>query len=306
MNSFFHFDRYQCTFPDAPMEEVCRTLHFIAAPLETYPRVKGYRRAISFGDLAFLMHEPTGGSYGCHLLVGGGQTCQPIVEELRQLLPDHKVSRADVAVDFDYEGAFTELEGIALKIAMEHLPKPLLVDVAGKHYMPEQGGRSTYVGSRQSTHFLRVYEKGQEQRSKGIDPDASINWTRAELEVKPDKKGTARVVAASLSPDQLAHSSPWTSQLADALGSSCGESVRLTAQRTNSDFVTTMHHMAKQYGPGVRKAIKNGEVSVKEIMDFFHYAMILGQIPRVGLAVEPRRSERSDAKTKRITGKRGK
>lgn len=300
MNSFFHFDRYQCTFPGAPMEDVCRKLHFISAPLETYPRVKGYRRAISFGDVAYLMHEPTGGSYGCHLLVGGGHTCQPIVEEVRQVLPEHRVSRVDVAVDFDYEGSFSELEGIALKVAMEHLPKPLLVDVAGKHYMPEQGGRSTYVGSRQSTHFLRVYEKGQEQRSKGIDPDASINWTRAELEVKPDKKGDARRVAASLTPDEIAHSSPWTAQLSDALGSSCGESIRLTAQRVNSDFVTTMHHMAKQYGPGIRKAVKNGEVTVKEMMDYFHYAMILGQIPRVGLAVEPRRSERSKAKPKRV------
>lgn len=296
MSDFFHFDRYQCTFPGVPMEDVCRSLHFIAAPMETYPRTRGYRRAISFGDLAYLMHEPVSGSYGCHLLVGGGSTCQPIVDELRSVLPDHKVSRVDVAVDFDYEGSFSEVEGIALKIAMDHLPKPLLVDVAGKHYMPEQGGRSTYVGSRQSTHFLRVYEKGHEQRSKGIMPDASIHWTRAEIECKPDKKGDARVHAASMSPDQIAYSSPWTSQLATALGSTSGESMRLTAQRTNSDFVTTMHHMVKQYGPGIRKAIGNGEVSVKEMMDFFYYAIIRGQIPRVGLVGEPRKRERSDAR----------
>jgi len=293
MSDFFHFDRYQCTFPGVPMEDVCRSLHFIAAPLETYPRTKGYRRAISFGDLAYLMHEPTAGTYGCHLLVGGGHTCQPIVDELRTLLPDHKVSRVDVAVDFDYPGAFTDLEGIALKVALEHKPQPLSTAVSGDHY--QLTGRTSYFGSRTSTHFTRVYEKGYEQRSKGINPDASLTWSRLEIECKPSKKGEARKQAASLSPDQVAHSSPWTSEIALAVGSTCGEAVPLTAQRVNSEFINTMHHMAKQYGPGIRKAIKNGEVTVQEMKDFFHYALILGQIPKVGLAVRNAKSVKADS-----------
>lgn len=276
------------------MEDVCRSLHFIAAPMETYPRTKGYRRAISFGDLAYLMHEPTAGTYGCHLLVGGGHTCQPIVDELRSVLPDHKVSRVDVAVDFDYEGAFTDLEGIALKVALEHKPQPLCTAVSGDHYQLQ--GRTSYFGSRTSTHFVRVYEKGYEQRSKGIIPDASLTWSRLEMECKPAKKGDARKQAATLSPDQIAHSSPWTSQIASAVGSSCGEGVRLTAQRVNSDFINTMYHMAKQYGPGIRKAIRTGEVTSQEMLEFFRTAILLGQIPRVGLVGEPRKRERSDAR----------
>lgn len=277
MGETFHFDRYQCTFPGVPMQDICRALQFIAAPLETYPRAKGYKRAISFGDLAFLMHEPTAGTYGCHLLVGGGDTCQPIVEELRTVLPDHKVSRVDVAVDFDYPGAFTDLEAIALKVAMDHKPKPLLVDVNGKHYFPDQGGRTTGFGSRTSTHFVRIYEKGHEQRSKGINPEASVTWSRLEVEVKPTKKGEARKQAAKLSPDQLAHSCAWTSQIASALGATCGEGVRLTTQRMISEFQSSIHHMAKQYGPTIRRAIQDGETSVHEMQEFFYRHLILGQ-----------------------------
>lgn len=303
MVNFYHFDKYHCTFPGVPMTDICRSLQFIAAPIETYVRGKGYKRALSFGDLAFLMYEPTAGDYGCHLQVGGGDTCQPIVEEVRTLFPDHRVSRVDVAADFDYPGAFKDLEGIALAVALNHKPLPLKTPVAGDHY--QQAGRTSYFGSRTSTHFGRVYEKGYEQRALGINPEASLDWARWEIEVKPTKKGDARKEAAALSPDQIAHSSDWTSEISTSLGSVCGESVRLTTRRVNSPFISSMHHMAKQYGPGIRKAIKNGEVTPKEMMDFFHYAMIRGQIPRVGLAVEPRRSERSDAKPKRTTSKKG-
>lgn len=275
MGETFHFDRYQCTFPGIPMQDICRALQFIAAPLETYPRAKGYKRAISFGDLAFLMHEPTAGTYGCHLLVGGGDTCQPIVEELRTVLPDHKVSRVDVAVDFDYEGAFKDLEGIGLSVALNHKPKPLKTPVAGDHY---QGtSRTTYFGSRTSTHFARVYEKGCQQRELGLNPEASLNWCRFEIEVKPTKKGEARKQAAKLSPDQLAHSCAWTSQIASALGSTCGEGVRLTTQRMISEFQSSIFHMAKQYGPTIRRAIQDGETSVHEMQEFFYRHLILGQ-----------------------------
>ena len=276
------------------MEDVCRSLHFIAAPMETYPRAKGYRRAISFGDLAYLMHDPTGGNYGCHLLVGGGDTCQPIVDELRSVLPDHKVSRVDVAVDFDYEGAFKDLEGIALKVALEHKPKPLSTAVGGDHYQLQ--GRTSYFGSRTSTHFVRVYEKGYEQRAKGINPDASLSWSRLEIECKPSKKGDARKQAATLSPDQVAHSCSWTSDISRFLGSTSAESVRLTSRRVNSEFISTMYHMAKQYGPGIRKAVRSGEVTSQEMLEFFRTAILLGQIPRVGLVGEPRKRERSDAR----------
>lgn len=283
MENQFHFDRYQCTFPRIPMEDVCRKLHFISDPMATHPRVKGYRQALSFGEVAYLMHEPTGGDYGCHLLVCGGDTCQPIVEEVRSLLPGHRVSRVDVAVDYDYEGAFRHLEGIALNVALHHKPEPLSTSVGGDHYQLK--GRTSYFGSRTSTHFVRVYEKGYEQRSRGINPNASLTWSRCEMEIKPSKKGDARETASKLSPDELAHSSGWTSEIATALGASVVQSVRLTTQRINSHFISTMHHMAKQYGPSIRRAIREGEVTSKEMMQFFRDVVIHGQPPLEGLAV---------------------
>ena len=278
MQNFFHFDRYQCTFPkNLSLKDICRQLNFISAPAETYPRGRGYRKAISFGDAAFLMHDPVG-DYGCHLLIGGGDTCEPIVDELRFRLSDHRVSRADVAVDYDYEGSFDDLEKIGLKIALEHKPKPLSTTVAGDHYQLKTG-RTTYFGSRSSTHFARVYEKGHEQRKKGINPDVSLSWSRFEIEVKPTKKGDARSKAACMSPDEVAHSSAWTSSLAYALGSNCVDAVKLSTKKVRSDFFTTLHHMAAQYGPGIRKAIAEGEVTSKELMIFFRKTLILGESP---------------------------
>lgn len=273
MSNFFHFDRYQCTFSSVGMKDLCRGLSFIAVPEDTYPRTRGYRKAISFGDLAFLMHEPTYGDYGCHLLVGGGDSCGPIVDEVRSVFPGHRVSRADVALDYDYEGAFSDLEATGLTIALDHKPRPLKTHVSGDHYQL-MDGRTTYFGSRSSTHFARVYEKGFEQRKKGIDPDASLNWARLEIEIKPTKKGDARLIASTMSPDELAHSSAWTSSFACAVGSSCGDAVRLTTRKNRSALEASLFHMASQYGPLIRRAISSGEVTPDQLKKFFNDCLI--------------------------------
>lgn len=267
MSNYFHFDTYCCTFPDEmTVQDICRGLNFIAAPEETFPRQRGYRKAIAFGDLAWLMHDPATGSYGCHLKIAGGDSCAPIVDEVRLRLPDHRVTRADVAADFDYPGAWSDIEALALGVAKNHLPEPLSVDVMGKHYMPEQGGRTTVVGSRTSTHYLRVYEKGHEQRAKGLQPEASLDWVRAEIEVKPSKKGDKRLLASRMSPDEFAHSSPWCADFSARLGATCGAAVSLSTTRTVSAFHSAFGHMLKQYGPTMRKAEKSGEATRGEML----------------------------------------
>lgn len=277
MSFFYHFDRYNCTFDRGLAHgDICRALQFIGAPAPTYPRARGYRQAVSFGDVAFLMSDPVAGDYGCHLLIAGGDTCQPVVDEVRAVLPLHRVSRVDVAADFDYDGAWADVEGAALSIALSHKPKPLTVDVAGKHYIPEQGGRCTYVGSRTSTHFLRVYEKGHEQRQKGINQDASIHWTRAEIEVKPTKKGDARLDAASMTPDQLAFSNAWCSDFSAKIGAECGTVARLSCQRVRTPFEDVLYHMARQYGPAIRRAIRSGETDRAKMMRFFRGEILRG------------------------------
>lgn len=295
MDTFFHFDKYQCTFPGVPVEKVMRSFQFVADPSDMRPVLPGYRKALNFGDAVYVLYDATAGDYGAHAIVQGGDACQPIVDEMRVLLPDHKVTRFDVAVDFDYPGAFSDLEGIALQVAMDH---DLKTKVEGDYYGCKDG-RTFYVGAPTSTHRCRIYEKGCQMRSKHIQPDASLDWVRVEHQIRPSKKGDARVLASRMSPDQAAFTSPWVSEISTRIGAEVQAPVKLSTKYVKSEFVSTCHHMAKQYGPGIRKAIRNGEVTVQEMMDFFHTAMILGQIPRVGLAVEPRRSERSNARSKR-------
>lgn len=299
MSSFFHFDRYNCTFPPsvAP-SDLSRAMRFCGDPVPTYPRAKGYRQALSFGDVAFLMSEPTAGNYGCHLLVAGGDSCQPIVTEVRSVLPEHRVSRVDVAADFDYPGAWKDLEGIALRIALEHKPKPLMTEVHGDHYQHQTGRTSTF-GSRTSTHFLRVYEKGFEMRQKGLIPNASVDWVRAEIEIKPTKKGDARRDAASLSPDELAFSNSWCSEFARSVGAKCGLAVRLSTKRTKSAFEAMLYHMAQQYGPAIRKAIRSGETDKMSMMQFFE-GVVLNSSNRLDAKSEILKNEKSENLKKRI------
>lgn len=273
MDTFFHFDKYQCTFPGVPVEEVMRSFQFVADPADMRPVLPGYRKALNFGDAVYVLYDATAGNYGAHAIVQGGDACQPIVDELRHRLPDHKVTRFDVAADFDYPGAFKDLEGIALQVALEHEIK---TNVHGDYYGAEDG-RTLYVGAPTSTHRCRVYEKGLEMRSKGIQPEASINWVRVEHQIRPSKKGDARKLASTMTPDQAAYSNRWVAAISERLGSDVQTSVRLSTKFVKSDFWRTFDHLCKQYGPGIRKGIRDGETTSTEMQELFYRAVILGQ-----------------------------
>lgn len=276
MNTFFHFDKYQCTFPDVPVEQVMRSFQFVSDPTDMRPVLPGYRKALNFGDAVYVLYDATAGDYGAHAIVQGGDSCQPIVDELRQILPDHKVTRFDVAADFDYPNAFKELEGIVLQVALENEIK---TNVAGDYYGVTDG-RTLYAGAPTSTHRCRVYEKGLEMRAKGVQPEASVNWVRVEHQIRPSKKGHARIAASRMSPDEAAFSNNWVASISQRLGAEVQAPVKLSTKFVQSEFQRALEHMAKQYGPSIRRAISEGETNSQEMQEFFYRRMILGQKQR--------------------------
>lgn len=153
------------------------------------------------------------------------------------------VQRADVAIDFDEEKAFDIIQKMARNVAEEH---GLKLDYRGDW---ERGvGRTLYLGSRQSPYYLRIYEKGHEQRQKGIIPDASTDWVRVEFEVKPKSK-LLRQHAWSMSPEDLLGGSQWVLDVVQCLTSS--EVKRFTGMGTikrKTEDERSIRHMVKQYG----------------------------------------------------------
>lgn len=152
------------------------------------------------------------------------------------------VQRADVAIDFDEEKAFEIIQTLGKNVAEEH---GLKLDYRGDW---ERGiGRTLYLGARQSPNYLRIYEKGHEQRQKGIVPDASPDWVRVEFELKP-KSRKAREAFASMSPQEMLGGSQWVTDIVTCLTSS--DVQRFTGMGTikkKTDDEIAIRHMAKQY-----------------------------------------------------------
>ena len=109
-------------------------------------------------------------------------------------------------------------------------------------------GDTDYFGSRQSRHFVRVYEKG-----KQMGLDALADWVRVEVEVKPDKPA-GRVAAMTATLPELVRSGRVGRSVADAVGLE-PEALKMGAavQRVPHDLLKRLAHMRRQYGATLRE-----------------------------------------------------
>lgn len=165
----------------------------------------------------------------------------PALAALLRRLGEHRVTRCDIAADIAQEGAYEELTGIARTIARQ-------CGVQGREIVPDdrRQGRTLYVGSRQSTVFLRIYEKGKKDRGLyGEWPDELLDsWVRCELEVKPQKEMKGR--AALLEPGDFWGVSAWTASFAKEALAMAPDPIPFHPRRTASDE-TAYRHMVGQY-----------------------------------------------------------
>lgn len=194
-----------------------------------------------------LKHDQTGLKcfHGGHnpgtFLLMSGQNTPALVPVVRELFPIHKVSRADVCRDFDFEGSFETLHALLAPIAKRVGITPTLNG-------PEQPhptiGRTMYYGSRKSAFFLTLYEKGKERLSAGHQ-DVSLNWSRVEGRFKPTSR--QKLGVAKLSEAQMWGLSKWAMIVAEEVLEAHPSFIPKRPVVRSSDEAS-LDHMFRQYG----------------------------------------------------------
>ena len=172
------------------------------------------------------------------------ESCDEVVPVLRRLYREHRVSRADSAVDFAAD--FAELDELVLGFATER-------GLSHRMVTNSEGGATRYVGSPSSEVRMRVYKKSEQLRQLHPEkadeiPDGIV---RIELQVRPGK----RIVKERLSeaaPDDVWGFSQWSADLAGLVLQIDAERVS-THFRRPSDWSRAIHFLSRQYGPLVAK-----------------------------------------------------
>ena len=159
---------------------------------------------------------------------------------IRKHWPDHRVSRADVACDF--AAGETLYDTLVDQCRVVADTRNIY---SGREIRPDHpiAGRCWYLGKPTSNVMLRAYEKGLEQRAKGV-ADAPEDWVRLELQVRPQKDGKSTV--ALLSPDQLWGSSRWSRDVAAIVLKHDADRINIDP-RQEPDWKRLMAHLVHQY-----------------------------------------------------------
>jgi hypothetical protein len=177
--------------------------------------------------VATILH---GGPNGHPNVEASGERA-PALAGLLRAMGEHRVTRCDVAIDLYGEDAFAATEALAVSIASEEgltcrkIASPL----------DRTAGETIYIGSRSSSLFARIYEKGKAEKGvySGVSAHALQRWVRCELEVKPQKD--MKAVAATMPPDAFWGCSQWASRLAKEAFAMSPEPIPFHPRRTATD-----------------------------------------------------------------------
>ena len=160
-------------------------------------------------------------------------------DQLRRRFPVHRVTRADVAIDFEGEGAWEWASAKGFALADRHRLK---VDHQGDFYRGARG-RTLYFGSRQSPVRLVIYEKGKQIPELGMP-----HLVRMELRVMPKDAVSGRTVSM-LEPMALYGCAAWSKELGEYLTSQDEfKRVVIGTRWTKSDRERAVNALVKQYG----------------------------------------------------------
>lgn len=147
----------------------------------------------------------------------------------------------DSALDWNEPGAWQKLSEVARRVGDE---RNLRMDIAGD-WLSGERGRTLYLGSRSSSVFARLYEKGKEQLAKGND-EAPADWVRLELVYRP-KGRPAREAASHLSPLDMWGVALWSRSLLDAVSGVKVARAALSAYQPGDDE-RALRALVRQYG----------------------------------------------------------
>lgn len=203
----------------------------------------------------------------CHL-VTTSESCDEVVPLIRRLWPNHRVSRADVSVDFaaDFEQldarsvAFVEARGVSHRLMTN-----------------SDGGATRYLGAKSSENAVRVYKKSEQLRAQHPDRASTIpdGIVRVELVNRPGKRGV-KERAAHMEPDDFWGFGQWTKAFAAELLGLDAERVP-THFRRPSDYARALHFLGQQYGPMLQR--RAADVGIEQLIGELMAAAGLSEVP---------------------------
>lgn len=180
-------------------------------------------------------------------IVTTSDACDEVVPVLREFWPEHRVSRADSAVDFvaDFETldvaalAFAQARGISYRLVTN-----------------SEGGATRYLGSMASEVAVRVYKKSEQLRAMHPERAADVpdGVVRFELVARPGKR-EVKFAAATATADDLWGFSQWSQLFAvEFLGIDAPRVA--THFRRPSDWARALHFLGQQYGPMIARRVE--------------------------------------------------
>lgn len=170
-------------------------------------------------------------------VVATGQDAHEVAGVLKRRLPEHSVSRADVALDFDQGPEFfAETRELAHDLLAGSVTLTDYVETA-----PQGTASTLYVGSRKSEVRARLYEKGKES------PDTHpVDRVRLEVQARPGKP-ERKAHAATLDPLGFWGLSRWSRELLHEVSGLAAPAAPVRSARV-SDLDGALDAMTLQYG----------------------------------------------------------
>jgi DNA relaxase NicK len=152
-------------------------------------------------------------------------------------------------MDFDYSGCWDDFYAFFVARANHY---GLKMECQGD-YVHGVNGRTLYIGSRTSAVRIRVYEKGIKQLSEG-DLDASRDWVRVELQVRP--KGKNKRLMWMFDSDAWLGSSKVMTEFVEVMHSWTPEKRPVgTLWKPRTSLEQRFDSMLRQYGPTLMEYI---------------------------------------------------
>lgn len=230
------FDWYQASFPeDARMGALdLLALHGDEAP-KRIKGMHGYHRGWEIrreGSTLCKVFEGEG--LTDHVLASGADSPE-IAGALKRHVPQHRVARADVCLDFQQgPGLFSDLRSLMFARLKGAVTLSEWIETG-----PKETSATLYAGSRQSDVRVRLYEKGKQDTTYDHDT------VRLELQARPKKD--RKSYAAGIEPGDYWGLARWSRKLVEEVTGMAVPAAPARSERV-TDLQGSMNAMTAQYG----------------------------------------------------------
>lgn len=254
-----NFDYYAATLP-AQISHCQETIkEEFSGIFAAEKPVSPYKMGVRHMETGFRLYW--GGENPRPFFVSSGRSAVSGADFVRTVYPSHRVSRIDVAVDFDEVGGFDRVRALLDPIARQRNVDLLFM---GDPDPASKAGRTMYYGSPTSDVRICLYEKGLREARTGSQT-ASEGWTRLELRVRPRKERKA--IAARSTASELWGFSKWSAEVSEKV---LHQIVPFTPDPSlrRSASENAINHMMRQYGARIAEYIsQHGRPAFNALID---------------------------------------